>query len=69
MEYDRITFDDNGEVVDIFLTEATTQELKETGYAMVNDESCKTTYFVIIIDDDDCYVAKAVDYSGIKLYH
>jgi len=69
MEYDVITFDENGEVEDIILTEATTQELLETGYAMVNDESFKETYFIIVLNDEEWYVSKVVNYSGIKLHH
>lgn len=69
MEYDKITFDENGEVKDIFLTEATTDELMQTGYAMVNDEYSNATYFIIILNEEEWYVTKAIDYSGIKLYH
>ena len=69
MEYDKITFDEDGEVKDIILTEATTEELKQTGYAMVNDESYKETYFIIVLDDDSWYVSKVVNYSGIQLHH
>lgn len=66
---DNITFFANGEVKNIVLDEASTQELKETGYCMVNDPSTSETYFIIILDDDQWYVTKSVDYTDIKLYH
>lgn len=66
---DNITFFKNGEVKGIILDEASTQELKETGYCMVNDPSTSETYFIIILDDDQWYVTKSVDYADIKLYH
>lgn len=66
---DNITFFGNGEVKSIVLDETSTQELKETGYCMVNDPSTSETYFIIIIDDEQWYVTKSVDYADIKLYH
>ena len=67
-KFDKITFL-NGEVMDIELTEATTQELKETGYAMINDPETSETYFILVVGDlEEYYVCKSVDYAGIKLY-
>lgn len=66
---DNITFFANGEVKSIVLDEASTQELQDTGYCMVNDPSTSETYFIIIIDDEQWYVTKSVDYADIKLYH
>lgn len=36
---------------------------------MVNDPSTSETYFIIVIDDEQWYVTKSVDYADIKLYH
>lgn len=66
---DNITFFANGEVKSIVLDEASTQELQDTGYCMVNDPSTSETYFIIVIDDEQWYVTKSVDYADIKLYH
>lgn len=66
---DNITFFGNGEVKSIVLDEASTQELQDTGYCMVNDPSTSETYFIIVIDDEQWYVTKSVDYADIKLYH
>ena len=67
---DKITFMEDGkELKDITLDEASTEELKETGYCMISDPSTSETYFVIVVGDlEEYYVCKAVDYASIKLY-
>lgn len=65
---DSITFQEDGNVKSIVLDEKSTQELKETGYCMVNDPSTSDTYFICIVDNDMWFVTKAVDYKSIKLY-
>lgn len=64
-KYDDIKFDENGEVVQVDLTTATTEEIEQTDYAMVNDPETNDTYFVIKIDDG-WYLAKSVDYQVIN---
>lgn len=67
MKYDNILFDEDGEVKTIELSEATTQELQETGYAIVNRPNpTKETYFVIDLADG-VVVTKTINFKEIIL--
>jgi hypothetical protein len=65
MEYDDIKLDEFGEIDSVNLSKETSNELEQTGYAMVNDPILSGQYFIIKVDDG-YYLTKAVGFNIIN---
>lgn len=62
---DEITLDESYNIDKIKLSKMTTEELNQTGYAMVNDNTLSGQYFVIKVDDG-YYLTKAIGFHIIE---